>query len=90
MRLGDWFLPTANPVLHARFADEDLCRVERKITEGAMIQYVIDCLWRDTGGQDVAEYAMMLAIVLVLVTGMVRLIGANASTVFSQVGSKIQ
>jgi Flp pilus assembly pilin Flp len=47
-------------------------------------------LWRDTEGQDVAEYAIMLAIVLVFVTGMVRMIGTNASTVFSQVGSAIQ
>jgi Flp pilus assembly pilin Flp len=42
------------------------------------------------GGQDVAEYAVMLAVILVIVIGMVRLIGANASTVFSQVGSGIQ
>jgi Flp pilus assembly pilin Flp len=47
-------------------------------------------LWRDTEGQDVAEYAIMLAIVLVLVPGMVRMIGVNASAVFSQVGSAIQ
>lgn len=41
-------------------------------------------------GQDVAEYAIMLAVVLVIVMGMVRMIGLNASTVFSQVGSAIQ
>jgi Flp pilus assembly pilin Flp len=41
-------------------------------------------------GQDVAEYAIMLAVVLVIVMGMVRMIGLNASTVFSQVGSGIQ
>jgi Flp pilus assembly pilin Flp len=45
---------------------------------------------RDTEGQDVAEYAIMLAVVLVIVMGMVRMIGANASTVFSQVVSGIQ
>jgi Flp pilus assembly pilin Flp len=49
-----------------------------------------DSPWRDTEGQDVAEYAIMLAVVLVIVVGMVRMIGANASTVFSQVGSAIQ
>jgi len=37
---------------------------------------------RDTVGQDVAEYAIMLAVVLVFVIGMVRMIGTNASTVF--------
>jgi Flp pilus assembly pilin Flp len=47
-------------------------------------------LWRGNDGQDVAEYAIMLAVVLVIVTGMVRLIGTNASAVFSQVGSAIQ
>lgn len=47
-------------------------------------------LWRDSEGQDVAEYAIMLAVVLVIVTGMVRLIGTNASAVFLQVGSSIQ
>jgi Flp pilus assembly pilin Flp len=47
-------------------------------------------LWQETDGQDVAEYAIMLAVVLVIVTGMVRLIGTNASAVFSQVGSAIQ
>jgi Flp pilus assembly pilin Flp len=47
-------------------------------------------LWLDSEGQDVAEYAIMLAVVLVIVTGMVRLIGTNASAVFSQVGSSIQ
>jgi Flp pilus assembly pilin Flp len=47
-------------------------------------------LWRGSEGQDVAEYTIMLAIVLVLVTGTVRLIGVNATAVFSQVGSAIQ
>jgi len=47
-------------------------------------------LWSNEEGQDVAEYAMMLAVVLVIVIGTVRLIGANASNVFSQVGSAIQ
>jgi Flp pilus assembly pilin Flp len=40
-------------------------------------------------GQDVAEYSVMLAVILVLVMGIVRLIGANASHVFSQVGNAI-
>jgi Flp pilus assembly pilin Flp len=41
-------------------------------------------------GQDVAEYAVMLAVILVIVVGVVRLIGSNANTVFSQVASEIQ
>jgi pilus assembly protein Flp/PilA len=44
-------------------------------------------LWSEESGQDVAEYAVMLAVILVIVIGTVRLIGTNANTVFSQVGS---
>jgi Flp pilus assembly pilin Flp len=47
-------------------------------------------LWRSEEGQDVAEYAVMLAVILVLVIGTVRLIGGNANNVFSQVGSQMQ
>ena len=47
-------------------------------------------LWVEQNGQDVAEYAMMLAVVLVIVMGTVRLIGSNADTIFSQVGSSLQ
>lgn len=47
-------------------------------------------LWRQTEGQDVAEYSIMLAVVLVIVVGVVRMMGANANTVFSQIGSAIQ
>jgi Flp pilus assembly pilin Flp len=47
-------------------------------------------LWSDEQGQDIAEYSVMLAVVLVIVVGTVRLIGSNASNVFSQVGSSIQ
>jgi pilus assembly protein Flp/PilA len=47
-------------------------------------------LWSDESGQDIAEYAVMLAVILVIVVGTIRLIGSNANTVFSQVGSSIQ
>jgi len=50
----------------------------------------IQQLWSDERGQDVAEYAVMLAVILVIVVGTVRLIGTNANTIFSQVGSAIQ
>lgn len=40
--------------------------------------------------QDIAEYAVMLAVILVLVVGTVRLIGSNAGTVFSNAASSIQ
>jgi Flp pilus assembly pilin Flp len=47
-------------------------------------------LWSDDEGQDIAEYAVMLAVILVLVVGTIRLIGSNANTVFSNVASSIQ
>jgi pilus assembly protein Flp/PilA len=47
-------------------------------------------MWNDESGQDIAEYAVMLAVILVIVVGTIRLIGSNANTVFSQVGSTIQ
>ncbi len=47
-------------------------------------------LWVDDHGQDIAEYAVMLAVILVLVVGTIRLIGSNANTVFSQVASSVQ
>jgi len=47
-------------------------------------------LWNDESGQDIAEYAVMLAVILVIVVGTVRLIGTNANNVFSSVGSAIQ
>jgi Flp pilus assembly pilin Flp len=47
-------------------------------------------VWLDEGRQDIAEYAVMLAVILVIVVGTVRLIGSNANNVFSQVGSALQ
>ena len=50
----------------------------------------ISKIWKDESGQDIAEYAVMLAVILVIVVGTIRLIGSNANTVFSEVGSAIQ
>ena len=46
-------------------------------------------LWRDEQGQDIAEYAVMLAVILVIVVGTIRLIGTKSNTVFSQVASSV-
>ncbi len=51
---------------------------------------LVHSLWREQEGQDIAEYAVMLAVILVIVVGTVRLIGSNANTVFSNVASSIQ
>jgi Flp pilus assembly pilin Flp len=47
-------------------------------------------LWAEESGQDIAEYAVMLAVILVLVVGTVRLIGSNANNAFSSVASSLQ
>ena len=47
-------------------------------------------LWNEEKGQDIAEYAVMLAVILVIVVGTVRLIGSNANNVFSSVASSLQ
>ncbi len=47
-------------------------------------------LWFSDEGQDIAEYAVMLAVILVLVIGTVRLVGGNANNVFSSVASSVQ
>ena len=47
-------------------------------------------LWSKDEGQDIAEYAVMLAVILVIVVGTVRLIGSHANNVFSSVASSIQ
>lgn len=47
-------------------------------------------LWSNEEGQDIAEYAVMLAVILVLVVGTIRLIGSNANNVFSNTASSIQ
>jgi Flp pilus assembly pilin Flp len=46
-------------------------------------------LWREEQGQDIAEYAVMLAVILVIVVGTIRLIGGNANNVFSAVASSV-
>jgi Flp pilus assembly pilin Flp len=47
-------------------------------------------LWREEGGQDIAEYAVMLAVILAIVVATVQLIGRSANNVFSSVASSIQ
>jgi Flp pilus assembly pilin Flp len=47
-------------------------------------------LLRNEEGQDIAEYAVMLAVILVIVIGTIRLIGGNANNVFSSVANSIQ
>lgn len=58
--------------------------------EGDTMLSIARSLWREEQGQDIAEYAVMLAVILVIVVGTIRLVGSNANNVFSSVGSSIQ
>jgi Flp pilus assembly pilin Flp len=51
---------------------------------------LVQRLWKEDDGQDIAEYAVMLAVILVIVVGTIRLIGSHANNVFSSVASSIQ
>ena len=57
---------------------------------GVVMVKVFQRLWAEDPGQDIAEYAVMLAVILVIVVGTLRLIGSNANNVFSSVASSIQ
>jgi pilus assembly protein Flp/PilA len=46
-------------------------------------------LWSNQQGQDIAEYGVILAVIVVLVIGTVRLVGSNANSVFSSVSSSV-
>ena len=51
---------------------------------------LVQRIWSEDQGQDIAEYAVMLAVILVLVVGTIRLVGTNANNVFSNVASSVQ
>src|SRR5205823_11435383 len=57
---------------------------------GPEMKNILCQLWREQKGQDIAEYAVMLAVILVIVVGTIRLIGSNANNVFSSVASSVQ
>ena len=51
---------------------------------------LLGSMWSDDSGQDIAEYAVMLAVILVIVVGTIKLIGGQSNNVFSEVASSIQ
>jgi Flp pilus assembly pilin Flp len=59
------------------------------VNGGLDMTHLLRRLWSNDEAQDIAEYAVLLAVILVLVVGTVRLIGANANNVFSTTASSI-
>jgi Flp pilus assembly pilin Flp len=56
---------------------------------GANVTDFLGKLWSQEEGQDIAEYAVMLAVILVIVVGTLRLVGGSANNVFSATASSI-
>jgi Flp pilus assembly pilin Flp len=57
--------------------------------ENLMLRSMLD-LWSSDEGQDMAEYAVMLAVIIVVVIGTVRLVGGNVNNAFSSVASMVK
>jgi Flp pilus assembly pilin Flp len=83
-RLVEEFIP--------RFKNEHERRFYREVADAyrTAARDLFRKAWSDIKGQDIAEYAVMLAVILVLVVGTIRLVGSNANTVLSQAASSIQ
>jgi Flp pilus assembly pilin Flp len=54
------------------------------------VKELLQNMWSNDEGQDIAEYAVMLAVILVIVVGTIRLIGSNANNVFSETASAMK
>jgi Flp pilus assembly pilin Flp len=66
------------------------CPKQHVTVKGKNMTVLVGSLWAEEEGQDIAEYAVMLAVILVIVVGTLRLIGSNTNTVFSNVASTLQ
>jgi Flp pilus assembly pilin Flp len=53
------------------------------------MKVILTRLWSSDEGQDIAEYAVMMAVILIIVVGTIKLIGSNSNNVFSSVSSAI-
>ena len=51
---------------------------------------ILCAAWQKDDGQDIAEYAVMLAVILVIVVATIRLVGSNTNNVFSAAASSIK
>jgi Flp pilus assembly pilin Flp len=65
-------------------------RFQNRRNEMHELWLLLKKLWSDDAGQDVAEYAVMLALILVIVVGTLKIIGGKSNNVFSEVASSIQ
>jgi Flp pilus assembly pilin Flp len=54
-----------------------------------IVKHLFSKLWLQDEGQDVAEYSVMLAVILVVIVGTIHLIGGTSNNIFSAVASSI-
>lgn len=50
---------------------------------------LINRIWCDDTASDIAEYALMLTVLIVFVLGVARIFGSNGSGIFIKVGSAL-
>jgi Flp pilus assembly pilin Flp len=83
--------PGSRPFPEKGSEDEGRCGLRYRIETrgGANMTNFLGKLWSQEEGQDIAEYAVMLAVILVIVVGTLRLIGGSANNVFSATASSI-
>jgi pilus assembly protein Flp/PilA len=84
-----YILPVLTPIAHwiARAIAESQLR--STLIGGLKMTQLLTRFWNNDEGQDIAEYALMLAVILVIVIATVSLIGTNANTIFSKVASSL-
>jgi Flp pilus assembly pilin Flp len=87
---GYYYLSRVDCSLEIRLRGRQARLLDLKFRKGGRSMGLVHRLWREQQGQDIAEYAVMLAVILIIVVGTVRLIGSNANNVFSSVASSIQ
>jgi pilus assembly protein Flp/PilA len=56
--------------------------------EGTMKDWMTR-LWRDESGQDLAEYALLVALIALVVIGAVTLLGTQIQTVFNNIANAL-
>jgi Flp pilus assembly pilin Flp len=89
MSVVEWFVGRETSSQKAR-APEHHSPNSFGLQEISMLNQLMRRLWCEEEGQDIAEYAVMLAVILVIVVGTIRLIGSHSNNVFSSVASSIQ
>jgi Flp pilus assembly pilin Flp len=61
----------------------------RRATGELIVADSLRKLWSDDRGQDIAEYALMLTVILLIVVAAVTAIGTNANTIFNSVAGRL-